>query len=119
LSAFTYIISIFARKEYMWKEMSDPAIIEELGRRLKDLRMRKGLQQSELASLAGVSLFTISKIENGKAVSITMLIAVFRALNILENIGLLVPDKLQSPVMLRKLKGKTKYRIRKKNTNNE
>jgi transcriptional regulator with XRE-family HTH domain len=98
----------------MWKEMSNPAIIKELGNRLKELRLRKGIQQAELAKMSGVSLYTISKIEQGKATNITMIVSVLRALGVVENLELLVPKGLPSPVLLKKLNGKAQYRIRKK-----
>lgn len=44
----------------MWTSKSNMAIMEELGSRLKEYRIRKNLQQKELALNAGVGLDTIS-----------------------------------------------------------
>ncbi len=93
--------------------MSDPAILAKLGSRIKELRIRQNLQQGEMASRAGVSLFTISKIEKGEPVNMTMFLKVLRTLNLLENLDQLVPEPPISPLLLRKLKGKTKIRVRK------
>ena len=37
----------------------------EIGRRLRELRLARGYSQAELASLAGVTRSTLSRLENG------------------------------------------------------
>lgn len=99
----------------MWTEMSNPAILTKLGSRIKETRLRNGIQQEELAIKAGVSLFTVAKIERGKSVTLSILLSVLRALDLLENIEYLVPEPKVSPIILKKLQGKRIYRIRHKN----
>ena len=41
----------------------------ELSKRVKELRMKKGFSQDELAELSGLSLRTIQRVENGETVS--------------------------------------------------
>ena len=100
-----------------WIGMSDTAIIEELGRRIKEYRLRKRYTQQELADRAGISLFSISKIEKGQPVSISLIITVLRALKILDNLEMFLPEIGVSPIELMKLKGKTPKRIKRKKNN--
>ena len=97
-----------------WSSMSDAAIIEELGRRIKESRLRKRYTQQEVAYRAGVSLFSIAKVERGESVSVSILISVLRALRLLDNLEALLPEIGMSPVEILKLKGKTPQRIRRR-----
>ena len=99
-----------------WNSISNTAIVQETGKRLKDYRLAKKFTQQQLAERAGVSLFTVGQIEKGKPVSVSMLIAVMRVLRLLDNLELLLPEQEISPVELLKLKGKQPRRIRTKNT---
>jgi transcriptional regulator with XRE-family HTH domain len=102
-----------------WNSMSNTAIIEEIGRRIKEYRLKKRYSQRELAEHAGVSVFTIAKIETGQPVSISMLIPVLRVLRLLDNLGMLLPEIGISPIELMKLKGKTPKRIKALKTKND
>lgn len=103
----------------MWVEMSNPAILIEIGRRIKEIRLKKKLQQKELAEMSGISLPSVQRLENGMSVTMDTLISVLRALNILENFEQLLPKLPISPILMKKLKGKTIYRIKKKSNKNE
>lgn len=97
-----------------WNSLSNTAIIQEAGKRLKEFRLAKRLTQQQLAEKAGVSLFTVAQIEKGQPVSFSMLIAVMRVLRLLNNLELLLPEQQISPIELLKLKGKQPQRIRTK-----
>ena len=96
----------------MWTELSDTAILNKLGKRLKAYRISRGLKQQELASESGVGVSTIAKIECGQSVSLSLLISVIRTLGLLENLELLVPEQKPSPMELLKLQGKQVKRVR-------
>lgn len=96
----------------MWTELSDTAILNKLGKRLKAYRISRGLKQQELASESGVGVSTIAKIECGQSVSFSLLISVIRTLGLLENLELLVPEQKPSPMELLKLQGKQVKRVR-------
>lgn len=98
----------------MWIEMSNSAILAEIGKRTKEARIQQNFQQEELAERAGVSRTVISRLENGDSITTPNLIRILRALNMLENIENLFPTQPISPNMMKKLKGKTKLRVRKK-----
>jgi len=59
-----------------WFLMSDAAVLIELGKRFKDIRLQKNYTQKELASHIGVSVFTIAQLEAGRAVSMGTFIGV-------------------------------------------
>lgn len=103
----------------MWTEMSDPAILTKLGGRIKDARIRKGLTQAELAVTAGVSLLTVANIEKGKSVTMTMFLSVLRTLGMLENLEFLIPEAKISPLLLKKVQGKKRFRVRRLKQRND
>ncbi len=99
----------------MWTEMSDPAILVKLGARIKETRIRRILTQEDLAGIAGVSTLTVANIEKGKPVTILMFLAVLRALGMLENLEYIIPEVKISPLQLKKLQKKKRYRVRRVN----
>jgi len=95
-----------------WNEISNAAIVETIGKRLKEYRLKKRYSQKELAKRAGISLFTVAQIEHGKPVSIAMLVPVLRVLQLLDNLEMLLPETGISPVEILKFKGKQPQRVR-------
>lgn len=120
LYLYLYILFYtFARKEqYMWQEMSNPAILAKIGRRLKDIRIKQNMTQGELAERAGMSILTVANIEKGKPVSILLFLCAIRELGLLENLELLVPETKISPIELKRMQGKKRYRVRHTKDNN-
>lgn len=98
----------------MWTEMSDPAILMQLGARIRDYRIQLGMKQSELAQLSSVGVNTVYKIEKGKSVSTSLLISILRSLGLLENMDTLIPEIKLTPMQLLKLQEKKTKRVRKK-----
>jgi len=90
--------------------LSDLAILQELGSRLARLRLNRNLTQAALAKEAGVSLRTLNRIECGEPSQTANLIRVLRALGQLQNLNLLVPEPVASPLQQLKLQGKTRQR---------
>ena len=93
-----------------WYGMSDTAIIAELGKRIKDYRLRKKFTQQEIADRTGVSVFTVAQVEKGNAVSFGTVIAILRVLRLMDNLEMLLPEIKISPVEMLKLKGETPKR---------
>jgi len=93
-----------------WYSMSDPAIMAEMGKRLRENRLRRNYTQSELAGKAGISVLSVQNLERGRSVSLSTFISVLRFLRILANLDNLIPEPPVSPVDLLKLKGKTRMR---------
>ncbi|GHS86599.1 hypothetical protein FACS1894201_07540 [Bacteroidia bacterium] len=95
-----------------WNSLSNMAIVQEIGKRIKAYRLKKKLTQQNLADRAGISIFTIAQIEKGKSVSLGMLLPVLRELRLLDNLEMLLPEMGISPIERIKLKGKTPKRIK-------
>lgn len=93
--------------------MTDDGVGKELGRRLKELRLRKNVSQLELARSVAVARSTIERLENGTG-KISVLIAVLRELGQLDNLELLLPDQPASPLALAARQGRKKERAGRK-----
>jgi transcriptional regulator with XRE-family HTH domain len=77
---------------------SDRAILEELGRRLRDARLERNLSQSQIADDAGIGRFTLQRMEAGKSTSLINFVRVLRALDLLEGLDRLLPTAALSPI---------------------
>jgi len=98
-----------------WNSLSNANVVIEIGKRLKNERINKRLTQKQLAGKAGVSLFTVAKIEKGNSVSVSMLVAVMRVLRLLDKLELLLPEQPISPLAVLKQTRKVTKRVRPKN----
>ncbi len=76
----------------------DAALLEELGNRLARVRLRQDLGQAELAERAGVSRATVQRLEAGQSTQLTNLMRILRALDLVQNLELLVPSPELSPL---------------------
>ncbi|MBO4651698.1 MAG: helix-turn-helix transcriptional regulator [Lachnospiraceae bacterium] len=95
---------------------SNTCLMEEIGRRLRGLRVRSSMTQQELSTRAGVPKSMITKAENGTPIRMDVLVELMRALDCLGNLQMLLPeDELTA---LEMLKGK-KSRLRVRHTKNE
>jgi transcriptional regulator with XRE-family HTH domain len=92
-------------------ELTDAAVLKELGARLERRRIEANLTQAQLAEEAGVSKRTLERIEAGVSTDFAMLIRVLRALELIEGLESLVPDLPQSPIALLKHKGRERQRV--------
>ena len=68
-------------------------ILKELGKRIQDIRIASDITQRKLAELAGVSYSTMQRIENGENIKIENILNVMRALSLLENFEILIPEQ--------------------------
>ncbi len=96
-----------------WKRMTDQAIVEELGQRIKQRRIHKRYTQKELAERAGVNVNTIQNLEYGKSVTLAVLIQVLRALKDLDHLDAFLPEVEESPLMVMENEAKPLQRVRK------
>jgi transcriptional regulator with XRE-family HTH domain len=91
-------------------QLSDDAILRELGARLMRERIAQNLTQADLAEQAGVAKRTVERIEAGGATQVLNLVRICRALGLTENLGALVPEPMASPLALLKSKGRERQR---------
>lgn len=107
-------------------EKSDLAVLELIGKKIKEIRIEQNITQNELNSLSGVSKARIGDIERGKNCSLLILIQLLRGLNSLDFLDSFFAEKQISPIEYAKLQGLNtpKQRARKDNiaqqsTNND
>lgn len=92
-------------------ELTDAAVLHEIGDRLERRRIDAGLTQAQLAEQAGISKRTLERIEAGRSTDFVMLLRVLRVLKLLETLDQSVPDLPQSPLVLLKGRGRTRKRV--------
>jgi transcriptional regulator with XRE-family HTH domain len=93
---------------------SPEAIESVLGSQLERLRLSKNINQSVLATEAGVSRRTITRLENGEGTSLDTFIRVLRALGVADRLETLLPDPVTRPVERIQLGGRERKRARMK-----
>lgn len=93
-------------------ELTDAAVLNELGNRIERRRIDAGLTQAELAQEAGISKRTVERIEAGNSIDLVMLLRVLRMLKLLEALDRLVQDLPQSPLVLLKSRGRERKRVK-------
>lgn len=91
-------------------DMTDGAVLAEIGGRLSRLRLQRNLTQAQLAREAGVSKRTLVRLESGESSQMTNFIRVLRALGLMGNLDALVPPPLPSPI--EQLRSRSKDRRR-------
>lgn len=89
--------------------LSDKAIEQELGDRIKTLRLRKNLTQKELSAATALSLNVIKSLEFGRG-KLSSLIAVLRELGVLDHLNSFIPAPSISPLQLAQRQGRERQR---------
>jgi transcriptional regulator with XRE-family HTH domain len=93
------------------RELSDDAILREIGSRLAAARLLQNLTQSALAEAAGLSKRTVERLESGEvAARLSGLVRVCRALDMTDRLEALVPSPTMSPVAQLRLAGRRRKR---------
>jgi transcriptional regulator with XRE-family HTH domain len=100
-----------------WVQMSDVAIVKQIGSYIKQIRMQQNKTQAQLADTAGLNRWTISQIENGESITLTSFIQILRALDSLFVLNAFEVSDEISPLEYAKLKKHKKERVRNKPTN--
>ncbi len=80
-------------------QLTDEAVLRELGGRLASARIEHGLTQAALAEQAGVSKRTVERLESGEvATQLSGFLRVCRAIGLLERLELLLPEPAPGPM---------------------
>lgn len=74
----------------------------------------KGMSQQELEDKTGVSKRSISRLEQGESVQLENLFKILVALDLGENIDLLVPDQTKRPAFYLEISADKPKRVRRK-----
>ena len=91
-------------------DISDTAVLAELGKRLSGIRIASSLTQADLAGRAGIGKRTVERIEAGESVQLISLIRALRVLGLLENLDLIMPEEELQPMQLLEEGGKVRRR---------
>ena len=89
---------------------SSDVIAAMLCRRLEAIRLSKNISQAELAREAGVSRSTMTRIADGKSISLDSFIRVTQALGLASHLAALLPDPGVRPVERARQAGKQRRR---------
>lgn len=92
-----------------WIFLTEQEILEEIGKRLKKIRVQHNLTQKELSRDVGLSVSTISLIEQGKSTTLDSLIRILIRLNRIRDLELVfrVGENLELKLKFEKAKLKT------------
>lgn len=90
--------------------LTDTAVVEELGQRLRQTRLGRNLTQRQLAEEAGVSIATIRNLEDGRPTQLVTLIRVLRVLGLLDGLDRSVPAPAPSPIEQLRRRGRQRQR---------
>ena len=91
-------------------DLSDEAVLKEIGHRIAQYRLNQNKTQAALAQDAGVSKRTMARVEHGESVQASSIIRILRALRLVENLDALIPEPAVSPVQQLKMQGKRRQR---------
>lgn len=90
--------------------LADEAILTEIGARIAQRRLAMQMTQARLAEQAGIAKRTVERIEAGASAQMLSLVRIFRVLDLLPGLELLLPPSQPSPMDLLKQKGKVRQR---------
>ncbi len=110
------------RKFYSYMDLyalTNDAIMRQIGSKIKELRIEKSVKQAELADASGVSVFTISSVENGKTTSLLTIVQLLRALEHLDYLNSFFQEETISPIAYAKLMKNNKKKIRVKSSSTD
>jgi len=71
---------------------ANAVVLKEIGTRIKNTRIDSNITQARMADITGLSVKTISNIENGHDTNLSAFISCLRVLGLLGNIELLLPE---------------------------
>jgi transcriptional regulator with XRE-family HTH domain len=75
----------------------DEAVLAEFGRRMAQLRIDRGMTQAELSQKAGVGKRTLERLEAGETTQTRTLFRIFRELDMLAKLEILLPEPTTRP----------------------
>ena len=94
-------------------EYSIPELVQMLGTRFKDYRMRSNMTQKDVAERSGLTVNTIHKFENGRIpnMSLSTFLLLMKAVGCINGLDGLMPELPESPYLIDD-HGKKAQRIR-------
>jgi transcriptional regulator with XRE-family HTH domain len=93
-----------------WRALSDPAIVQEIGKALKMMRLRMNITQKDLAENAGLDRTTVIQFERGRSPNLLTMIQMLRQLSRLDVLNWTQDEVRLSPLEMWKVMEKTRKR---------
>ena len=91
--------------------MTNDALLQYVGKQMRQMRINARLSQQQLAERAGVSRSTVTQVENGKGMKMESVVAMLRVLNKLEILNQFETEAMVSPLLIAQRAGKTPKHI--------
>jgi transcriptional regulator with XRE-family HTH domain len=101
-----------------WVVMTDAAIIKEIGKSLRQIRLNKNISQNKLSQTSGVDRATIYRMESGRAITLLSLVQILRALDKLEILNIFKQEPEISPIKLLELQEKQRKKASSRRSKN-
>ena len=81
-----------------YSEFSAPELVRMLGSRFKDYRLRANMTQKEVAEMAGLSVLTVYRFENGTVTNIALstFLLLMKAVGSINDLNELMPEQPES-----------------------
>ena len=81
-----------------YSEYSAPELVRMLGSRFKDYRLRANMTQKEVAEMAGLSVLTVYRFENGTVTNIALssFLLLLKAVGCINDLRELMPEQPES-----------------------
>lgn len=92
-------------------QLTDDAVLAELGTRLARRRIDLQLTQEAVAEQAGIGKRTLERMEAGKVAQLTTLVRVLRVLDAVAGLESLIPETGPRPMELLQRKSKPRRRV--------
>ena len=79
-------------------QLTDDAVLAELGRRIERQRLQRNRTQEQLAYEAGIGRATLQRLERGQTVQTTSLVKLLRVLDLLDTLEVALPEVSELPL---------------------
>jgi len=98
-----------------YSDYSAPELVRMLGRRFKDYRLRANMTQKEVAEMAGLSVLSVYRFENGTVtnISLSTFLLLMKAVGCINGLDDLMPEQPESPYLYKEAKKIQRVRHRK------
>lgn len=98
-----------------YSEYSTPELVRMLGSRFKDYRLRANMTQKEVAEMAGLSVLSVYRFENGTVtnISLSTFLLLMKAVGCINDLNNLMPEQPESPYLYKENKKMQRVRHKK------
>lgn len=91
-------------------DMSDEALLLEIGQRVRRRRLNTNITQNSVAYISGVSRNSVQSLESGRGVRLLAFVRILRTLDSLHDLDAFLPDPGLSPIQAAKMSGRIRQR---------